>query len=183
MANKNKLFPNTRFNNNDNMNIEILQPFGRIGFVTIRSRMKKKLDKRCSKAIMVGIPKYNSSDNYHMYNVKTKRIIISRDIKQAPFIRPSFHKGLDNALRPDVNREIQNENAQQSDENEDKDENNPAEDMNQVAGNDLDDMKDEVEEKRHPQVKGSRIRHKLKTSLNTEYFTPKHATRRSTDNQ
>ena len=69
---------------------------------------------------MVGIPKYHSSDNYHMYNVKTRRIIISRDIKWAPFIRPSFNEGLDEVLRPDVNREIQNENAQQSDEDEDE---------------------------------------------------------------
>ena len=42
MANKDKLSPNTRFNNKDNLNIERLRPFGRIGFVTIRSRMKKK---------------------------------------------------------------------------------------------------------------------------------------------
>ena len=45
MANKDKLIPNTRFNNDNNLNIERLQLFGRIGFVTIKSRMKKKLDK------------------------------------------------------------------------------------------------------------------------------------------
>ena len=56
-----------------------------------------------------------------MYNVKTRRSIISRDIQWAPFIRPSFNEGLDEVLRPDVNREIQNENAQQSDEDEDED--------------------------------------------------------------
>ena len=39
MANNYKLSPNTRFNNEDNLNIERLQPFERIGFVTIRSRM------------------------------------------------------------------------------------------------------------------------------------------------
>ena len=35
MATKGKLSLNTRFNNEDNLNIERLQPFGRIGFVTI----------------------------------------------------------------------------------------------------------------------------------------------------
>ena len=64
MANKDKLSENTRFNNEDNLNIERLQLFGKVGFVTIRSRMKKKLDKRSYKAIMVGKPKHNSSDNY-----------------------------------------------------------------------------------------------------------------------
>ena len=73
---------------------------------------------------MVGIPKYHSSDNYYMYNVETKRIIISIDIKWAPFIRPSFYKSLDEVLRPDVNWEIQNETEQQIDEDENKDENN-----------------------------------------------------------
>ena len=92
-----------------------------------------------------------------MYNVETKRIISSRDIKWAPFTRPSCNKGLDEALKPDVNREIQNENAQQSDEDEDKDENNPKEDTNPGGENDLDDMEDEIEEIRHPQAKGSRI--------------------------
>ena len=41
MENKDKLSPNIRFNNEDNLNIEELQPFGRIDFNTIRSRMKK----------------------------------------------------------------------------------------------------------------------------------------------
>ena len=90
MTNKDKLSPNTRFNNEDNLNIERLQPFGRIGFVTIRNKMKKKLDKRSYKAILVGIPKYHSIDNYCTYNAETKRIIISRDIKCVPFMRPSF---------------------------------------------------------------------------------------------
>ena len=55
--------------------------------------------------------------------------------------------------------------------------------MNQGGGNDLDEMEDELEEVTHPQVKGSRIRYELKTSLNSEYFTSKHATRQSMDNQ
>ena len=81
MANTDKLSPNTRFNNKDDLNIEKLQPFERIGFVTIRSRMKKKLDKQSYKAIMVGIPKHHSNNNYYMYNVETRRIIISRYLR------------------------------------------------------------------------------------------------------
>ena len=55
--------------------------------------------------------------------------------------------------------------------------------MNQGGGNDLDYMEDEVEEITHPQVTGNRIRHQLKTRSNSEYFTPKHATRQSMDNE
>ena len=39
-----------------------VQPFGRIGFVTIRTKMKKKLAKRSFKAFMVGKPKHHSRD-------------------------------------------------------------------------------------------------------------------------
>ena len=69
--------------------------------------MKKKLDERNYKAIMVGILKYHSSDNYSMYNIKTRRMIINRYIKWAPFIRPTLFEGLNEVLRPDVNRKIQ----------------------------------------------------------------------------
>ena len=120
MVNKDQLSPNTRFNNEDDLNIERLQSFGKICFVTFRSRLKKKLDKRSYEAIIVGRPKYHSSDNFCMHNVKTGRIIKSKDIKWAPFIRPSFYEGLDEELKPDVNRKIQIENAQQSDEDEDE---------------------------------------------------------------
>ena len=86
-------------------------------------------------------------------------------------------------FRPDANREIQDENTQQIGEDEDEDKSNPEEDTNQGGGIELDDMQHEVKKITHPQVRGSRIRHELKTNLNSEYFTPKHATRRSTDNQ
>ena len=83
------------------------------GFVTIGSRIKKKLDKRSYEAIMVGIPKHHSNDTYYMYKVETRIIILSRDIRWAPFIRPWFYEGLNEVLRPDV---IQDENTQQVDE-------------------------------------------------------------------
>ena len=96
---------------------------------------------------MVGIPKYHSSGKLYMYNIKTRRIIINRDIKQAPFIRPSFYERLDEVLR---HREIQKENAQQGDEDGDEDENNSEEDINLGGGNDLDNMENDVEKITHP---------------------------------
>ena len=118
-------------------------------------------------------------------------MIINRYIKWAPFIRPTLFEGLNEVLRPDVNRKIQQGNVQQSDEdedededndkdddkdddkeedieeNEDADENNPEKYINQWGENELDDMEDNVEEIIHRQFKGSRIRHQLKTSLNS----------------
>ena len=106
MANSDKMSPNTIFNNENNIEIERMQPFGRIGYVTVRNQMKRKLCKRSYKAIMVGILKHHSRDSYYMYNIKAKRIIISRDIIWAPFVRPDFNKGIDEVLGPKINDEI-----------------------------------------------------------------------------
>ena len=69
---------------------------------------------------MVGIPKHHSRDNYYMYNIETKRIVISRDIIRAPFVRPDFNKGLDEVLRSKINDENEepNVNIKSSDEDE-----------------------------------------------------------------
>ena len=144
--------------------------------------MKKKLDKQSYKAIMVVIPKHHSNDNYYMYNDETRRIIISRDVRWAPFTRLSFYEGLDEVIRPDANREGQDENIQQVDEDEEENESNPERDINLGGRNDLDNMEDKIEEITRPQGRGSRMIHELKTNLNSEYFTPRHATRRRTDN-
>ena len=90
--------PNSKFNNKDDLNISNMQPFGRIGFVTIRNRMKKQFTKRYFKAIMVGIPRHHSYGNYYMYNPETKWIIISRDIRWAPFEKPTFYDELEEIL-------------------------------------------------------------------------------------
>ena len=71
MANEDKMSPNSKFNNEDDLNISNMQPFGRIGFVTIRNKTKKKLSKRSYKAILVGIPRHHSNNNYYMYNAET----------------------------------------------------------------------------------------------------------------
>ena len=100
IANQDKMSPNSKFNNEDDLNILNMQQFIRNGFVTIRNRMKQKLSKRSFKVIMVGITRHHSNDNYYMYNPETKRIIISRDISWALFERPTFYDGLEEILKP-----------------------------------------------------------------------------------
>ena len=100
MANKDKMRSNSKFNNENDLNISNMQPFGRIGFVAIRNRMKKKLSKRNFRAIMVGIPRHHSNGNYYVYNSEMKRIIISRDIRWAPFVRQTFYDELEEILEP-----------------------------------------------------------------------------------
>ena len=81
--------------------------------------MKRKLPKRSHKAIMVGIPKHRSRNSYYMYNTKTRRIVISRGIIWAPFVRPNFNEGLDEVLRPnDKGNEEPNVNIDLSDNDE-----------------------------------------------------------------
>ena len=95
-----------------------MQPFGRIGFVTIRSKMKRKLSKRSYKAIMVGISKHHYRNSYYMYNTETRRIVICRDFTWAPFVRPDFNEGFDEVLRPKMNdkdNEEPNVNIESSD--------------------------------------------------------------------
>ena len=46
IANEDKMSPNSKFNNEDDLNISNMQPFGRIGFVTIRNKTKKKLESK-----------------------------------------------------------------------------------------------------------------------------------------
>ena len=41
MANQDKMSPNSKFNNQEDLNKSNIQPFGKIGFVTIRNKFKK----------------------------------------------------------------------------------------------------------------------------------------------
>ena len=178
MANSDKLSPNTKFNNKDNIEIERMQTFGRIGFVTITSKMKRKLSKRSYKAIMVGIPKHHLRNSYYMYNTETKRIVICRDIIWASFERPDFNKGLDEVFRPKINDENNEEpdvNIELSDEDE-----NGSEAWEQRGGYEPDITivytKDEDQNPQQSSVEGSRIRHQLETKLNSGYVTPRNRT-------
>ena len=90
--------PNQLFDENDNLDTDFIQPFGRMGFVTIRTKIKKKRAKRRFKAFMVGKPKHHSKDAYYMYNPNTRKVIVSRDIRWVPFQRPKFDNNMDGVL-------------------------------------------------------------------------------------
>ena len=97
-ANEKNSSPNFLFDKNDDLDTDFLQPFGRMGFVTIRTKIKRKLAKRSFKAFMVGKPKHHGRDSYYMYNPKTRRVIVSRDIQWAPYLRPKFEAEMDGVL-------------------------------------------------------------------------------------
>jgi hypothetical protein len=60
-----------------------LVEYGRIGWVTKRAKIKKKLQPKAFKCFMLGYAKEHAGDTYRMYNPATKKIIMSRDIKWA----------------------------------------------------------------------------------------------------
>ena len=57
-----------------------LVEFGRIGYVAVRTKIKRKMAPKAFKAIMVGYSMQHSSDTYRMFNPNTKKIFHSRDI-------------------------------------------------------------------------------------------------------
>ena len=59
-----------------------LQPFGRIAYVTNRTKIKAKLDVRATKCVFVGYAADHSGDTYKFYNPVTKTTIMSRDVHQ-----------------------------------------------------------------------------------------------------
>ena len=69
-ANERDSSQNYLFDENDDLDTDFIQPFGRMGFVTIRTKIKRKLAKRSFKAFMVGKPKNHARDAYYMYDPK-----------------------------------------------------------------------------------------------------------------
>ena len=59
-----------------------LQPFGRIAYVTIRDKLKAKLDTCAKKCVFVGYAQDHSGDTYKFYDPATKQTIMSRDVHQ-----------------------------------------------------------------------------------------------------
>ena len=57
--------------------------FGLIEYVTKREQIKKQMDYKTYKAIMVGYADNHTRDTYKLYNTKTKRVIMKRDVKWA----------------------------------------------------------------------------------------------------
>jgi len=62
--------------------LDYLQPFGRIAYVTDRTKIKSKQDAKASKCVFVGYANDHSGDTYKFYNPATKHTILSRDVHQ-----------------------------------------------------------------------------------------------------
>ena len=58
-----------------------MQPFGRMGYVTIRTKIKNKWSEKSQKCVFVGMAKNHAADTYRMYNPATRKVIESRDVK------------------------------------------------------------------------------------------------------
>ena len=73
-------FPCVMFTRKPSKIYPLLQPFGRIGFVTIGKNIKATWDKKAIKMVLVGYVKNHALDTYKMYNPATKKISLTRDI-------------------------------------------------------------------------------------------------------
>jgi hypothetical protein len=62
--------------------LDHLQPFGRVAYITNRSKIKAKLEPKSFKCIFVGYADDHSGDTYKFYNPATKQTILSRDVHQ-----------------------------------------------------------------------------------------------------
>ena len=60
-----------------------LVEWGRIGYVTIRTKIQKKWRDRSIKMIMVGYALDHTPDTYRMYNPETNKVVLSRDVRWA----------------------------------------------------------------------------------------------------
>ena len=63
------------------LTVKHLIEFGRIGFVTIRNSIRRKVKPKSIKCIFVGYAPHHTSDTYKMYNPVTGKLILSRDIR------------------------------------------------------------------------------------------------------
>ena len=60
-----------------------LQPFRRVGYVTKRTKIRKKFTEKSTKCICLSNAKNHAADVYRVYNTETKSTKCSRDIKWA----------------------------------------------------------------------------------------------------
>ena len=89
-----------------------------------------------------------------MYNPERKQIIISRDIRWAPFERPTFYEELEEILKPQMENDRTtieyDTNSNHSDENDQED------NFNQEGGSESDiksnNTEESIEEKTQPQL-------------------------------
>ena len=73
-------YPMREFTGQETQLVPYLQPFGRIGVVTIRKKLHGKWKEKGIKMIMVGYSGNRSADSYRMFNPKTCKVIDSRDV-------------------------------------------------------------------------------------------------------
>ncbi len=59
-----------------------MQPFGRVAYITNRSKIKAKLEPKSFKCIFVGYADDHSGDTYKFYYPATKQTILSQDVHQ-----------------------------------------------------------------------------------------------------
>jgi hypothetical protein len=95
-----------------------LQPFGRIGYVTKRNKIKRKFSEKSVKCICLGHAENHAEDVYRTYNTETNSTQFSRNIKWA-----DWHGGPEPTENIDEigKREeipVENENDDSNDENE-----------------------------------------------------------------
>ena len=60
--------------------IGLFSEFGCIRYVTKQEKFKKQIIDKVFKAIMVGYAENNTRDTYKLFNLETKRVIMTRDI-------------------------------------------------------------------------------------------------------
>ena len=94
-ANRNNLSPDSMFGEINTRIAGHLIQFGRIGYVTDRTKIKGKMKPRSYKGIMIGYAEDHSPDTYILFNPRTRKTFRSRDVKWADFHRPFPHEDLD----------------------------------------------------------------------------------------
>lgn len=89
---------------------KFLRPFGEKGIISVRKRIKGKLDDRGFEAIMLGYADDHAGDCYRMYNPKTRHVLLTRDVtwmkrKSAPLRDPTVELTIrrENAGEPTAN--------------------------------------------------------------------------------
>jgi hypothetical protein len=88
LAGPDGISPNMRWNGEPGkLKAKDLVEFGRIGYVTDRTKFKAKMAEKATKCIMVGYATNHSSDTYRVYDPLTKKVRLSRDVKWAEWKR------------------------------------------------------------------------------------------------
>ena len=78
---KNGTCPYEKFYKKKPLEVIYLRRFGEVGILANRKKIKAKDDDRGTKCIFVGYADDHTPDTYRMFNPKTKKILLSRDIR------------------------------------------------------------------------------------------------------